>query len=58
MIKLLKGDKESTFSVEHAQNILNHPINSTVKKEDKYSLPKDSEYEMNKDGKLVKKAKK
>lgn len=58
MIKLLKGGEEKQFSIEHAQNILNHPINSKVEKGDKYSLPKDSEYEMNKDGKLVKKAKK
>lgn len=57
MIKLLRGKEEKKFSVEHAQNILSHPINDKVKEELKYTLPKDSDYQM-KDGKLSKKSKK
>lgn len=56
MIKLLRGKEEREYSIEHAQNILNHPMNAMVKNDVRFTIPKDSEYKM-KDGKLVKKAK-
>lgn len=56
MIKLLRGTEERPYSIEHAQNILNHPINASAKKDVKFTIPKDSDYEM-KDGKLEKKKK-
>jgi len=56
-VTLKKGDSEHEFSQEHAENILNHPINAKVKKEDKFELPKGSEWKME-DSKLVKKKKK
>ena len=56
MIKLLRGKEERQYSIEHAQNILNHPMNATAKNDVKFSLPKDSEYKMVK-GKLEKKSK-
>ena len=56
MIKLLRGKEEREYSIEHAQNLLNHPVNAKVEKDVKFSLPKDSDYEM-KDGKLEKKPK-
>ena len=56
MIKLLRGKEEREYSIEHAQNILNLPMNAKLKDEVKFTLPKDSKYEMN-EGKLVKKAK-
>jgi len=56
MIKLLRGKEEREYSLEHAQNILNHPMNAKVEDDVKFKLPKDSLYEI-KDGKLVKKAK-
>lgn len=56
MIKLLRGKEEREYSLEHAQNILNHAINATAKNEVKFTLPKDSEYKMVK-GKLEKKSK-
>jgi len=56
-VTLKKGDKDFEFSVEHAQNILASPVNGKVGKQDKYELPKDSDWKMA-DGKLVKKKKK
>ena len=56
MIKLLRGKEVREYSIEHAQNILNHPNNAKVKDDVKYTLPKDSEYKMVK-GKLEKKSK-
>ena len=55
-MKLLRGKEEREYSIEHAQNILNHPINASIKKDLKFTIPKDSDYEM-KDGKLEKKKK-
>lgn len=54
MVTLKKGDQEHIFSQEHAQNILNHPIQKSIDKEDKYVLPKDSKWEF-KGGELKKK---
>ena len=54
MVELIKKDIKQKFSVEHAQNILNHPINAKVK--DPWKLPKDSDYKMI-DGELKKKSK-
>ena len=54
MVELTKKDVKQMFSIEHAQNILNHPINSKVK--DPWKLPKDSEYKMI-EGELKKKSK-
>lgn len=54
MVELIKKDTKQEFSVEHAQNILNHPINAKVK--DPWKLSKDSEYKMT-DGELKKKSK-
>ena len=54
MIKLLRGKEEREYSLAHAQNILNHPMNAKVDKDVRFTLPKDSEYEMKK-GKLEKK---
>ena len=56
-VTLKKGDSERKFSPEHAENILNHPINAMVDKKGKYELPKDSDWKMV-DKKLVKKKKK
>lgn len=56
MIKLLRGKEEREYSIEHAQNILNHPMNASAKDELKFTLPKDSDYKF-KDGKLEKKSK-
>ena len=42
MVELTKKDVKQMFSIEHAQNIINHPINSKFK--DPWKLPKDSEY--------------
>lgn len=53
-VTLKKGDKKHEFSQEHAQNILNHPIQASVKKEDKYVLPSDTKWEF-KGGELKKK---
>ena len=54
MVELTKKDVKQMFSIEHAQNIINHPINSKFK--DPWKLPKDSEYKMT-DGELKKKSK-
>ncbi len=53
-VELAKGTNKQEFSVEHAQNILNHPINKKVK--EAWKLPKDSDWKMDKE-KLVKKKK-
>lgn len=54
MVELVKKDIKQVFGIEHAQNILNHPINAKVK--DPWKLPKDSDYKMI-DGELKKKSK-
>ncbi len=54
IVILKRGDEEFKFSQEHAQNILNHPIQDKAKKELKYTLPSDSKWEFKK-GELKKK---
>ena len=54
MVELTKKDIKQEFTAEHAQNLLNHPINKKVK--DPWKLPKDSEYKMI-EGELKKKSK-
>ena len=54
LVTLKRGSKEFNFSQEHAQNILNHPIQETVEKDEKYKLPSDSKWEFKK-GELKKK---
>ena len=56
IVTLTKDGDKQEFSHEHAENILNHPINAKVEKKDKYKLPADSEWSF-KDGKLKKKSK-
>lgn len=53
-VTLKRGDHKHEFSQEHAQNILNHPIQATIDKDGKYVLPSDSKWEFKK-GELKKK---
>lgn len=54
IVTLQRGSVKFEFSHEHAQNILNHPIQESVKAEMKYKLPSDSDWEFKK-GELKKK---
>lgn len=54
IVTLERGSKKFEYSHEHAQNILNHPIQAQVKKDAKYKLPSDSKWEFKK-GELKKK---
>lgn len=54
MVILVKGEDKGEFSKEHAQNILNHPINKKISPS--WKLPKDSEWKLI-DGELKKKSK-
>ncbi len=47
-VTLKRGDDTREYSPEHAQNILNHPIQATVDKNMKYVLPSDSKWEFKK----------
>ena len=53
-VTLERDGKKNEYSQEHAQNILNHLINSTVAKKERYKLPSDSKWTF-KEGKLEKK---
>ncbi len=54
MVELIKDKEKGSFSKEHAQNILNHPINKKISPS--WKLPKDSEWKFF-DGELKKKSK-
>lgn len=54
MVKLIRGEEKKDFSKEHAQNILNHPVNKKIKPS--WKLPKDSEWKLI-EGELKKKGK-
>ena len=54
MVELIKDKENRKFSKDHAQNILNHPINKKISPA--WKLLKDSEWKFN-DGELKKKSK-
>ena len=43
-VTLKRGEDTREYSQEHAQNILNHPIQATIDKDMKYVLPSDSKW--------------
>ena len=54
MVKLIRDKESKIYSREHAQNILNHPVNKKISPS--WKLPKDSEWKLT-DGELKKKSK-
>lgn len=57
IVTLERGKEKFEFSHEHAERILNHPIQDKVDKDLKFKLPSDSKWMKTKEGKLVEKKK-